>query len=167
MSIKKSVNSLLILLLLFLALLCLYMVFRLIDQSNIFTIMEWPTPRSIHDIWSFHDLTCFYRRFIKNFNSFIAHITKCVKGHIFQWTDEAKTSFQVVKQKMIEAPVQALPNFEKLFEVNCDACEVGIDIFLSQDGHLIAFFNEKLSSSKRNYPTYDLELYVIVQTLKH
>jgi hypothetical protein len=53
------------------------------DQSNIFTIMEWPTPRSIHDVRSFHDLAYFYRRFIKNFNSFIAHITKCVKGHIF------------------------------------------------------------------------------------
>jgi hypothetical protein len=137
------------------------------DQSKVTTILEWPTPKSLHDVRSFHGLASFYRRFIQNFSMLIAPITKCLKGRAFQWTEEADASFQLVKKKMKEAPVLALPDFEKIFEVNCDAFGVGIGGVLSQEGRPIAFFSEKLSGSKKNYFTYDLEFYAIVQSLKH
>jgi nicotinic acid mononucleotide adenylyltransferase len=38
---------------------------------------------------------------------------------------------------------------------------------LSQAGHPIFFFSEKLNETRRNYSSYDLEFYAIVQTLKH
>ncbi|GLT54897.1 hypothetical protein SLA2020_280560 [Shorea laevis] len=137
------------------------------DQSKVTAILEWPTPKSLHDVRSFHGLASFYRRFIRNFSTLIAPITECLKGQTFQWTEEADASFQLVKQKMTESPVLALPDFEKIFEVNCDASGVGIGGVLSQEGRPIAFFSEKLSGSKKNYSTYDLEFYAIVQSLKH
>ena len=125
-STNRSVNSLLILLLFFFFCFIVSVDGVQVDQCKIFTIVDWPTSRSIHDVRSFHDLAYFYRRFIKNFNSLIAPITECLKGYTFQWTYEAKTNFQMVKQKMIEATMLALLDFEKLFEINYDASRVGI-----------------------------------------
>jgi hypothetical protein len=139
----------------------------LADQSKIDAILGWPKLKTLHDVRSFHGLASFYRRFIRNFSTLIAPITECLKGREFKWSDEAEASFQLVKKRMTEAPVLALPDFEKVFEVNCDASGVGIGGVLSQEGRPVAFFSEKLSGSKRNYSTYDLEFYAIVQSLKH
>lgn len=68
---------------------------------------------------------------------------------------------------MNEAPVLALLDFEKIFKVNCDASGVGVGKVLSQEGCPVTFFSENLSESKKNYSTYDLEFYVIMQSLKH
>nr|GEW16372.1 hypothetical protein [Tanacetum cinerariifolium] len=78
-----------------------------VDESNVRAIVDWPTPRSIHDVRSFHGLASFYRRFIRNFSSL--------------------------------AP--GLPDFGKIFEVDCDTSNVRIGAVLSQEGHLVAFFN--------------------------
>ncbi|KAE8663201.1 putative Quercetin 3-O-methyltransferase 1 [Hibiscus syriacus] len=137
------------------------------DQSKVDAVLEWPRPRTLHDIRSFHGLASFYRRFIRNFSTLIAPITEYLKGHDFQWSEEAEAIFQLVKQKMTEAPVLALPDFDKVFEVNCDASGIGFGSVLSQAGRPVAFFSEKLSGSKKNYSTYDLEFYAIVQSLKH
>ena len=43
---------------------------------------------------------------------------------------------------------------------------VGIGAVLLQEGHLIAYFSEKLQGVTLNYPTYDKELYALVRALK-
>jgi len=100
--------------------------------------------QSIHDARSFHGLVSFYQRFIRNFSTITAPMTEALKGTFFRWTPKAQTTFEEVKVKLMQAPMLALPCFDKVFEAECDAFGVGIGGVLTQVGKPLAFFSEKL-----------------------
>jgi hypothetical protein len=56
-------------------------------------------------------------------------------------------------------PLLQFPDFNKSFEVECDASRIGLGGVLLQERKPIAYFSEKLSGPALNYSTYDKELY--------
>ena len=73
----------------------------------------------------------------------------------------------VLKDKLTHAPLLQLPDFNKTFELECDASGIGLGGVLLQDGKLVAYFSKKLSGPSLNYSTYDKELYALVRTLEN
>ena len=138
-----------------------------VDEEKVKAIQEWPTPKSVTEVRSFHGLASFYRQFVKDFSTLAAPLNEVIKKNVvFKWGEKQEEAFNALKQKLTNAPILALPNFSKSFEIECDASNIGIGAVLLQEGHPIAYFNEKLSGPTLNYSTHDKELYALVRALK-
>ena len=72
----------------------------------------------------------------------------------------------MLKDKLTHAPLLELPDFNKTFELECDASGIGLGGVLLQEGKSVAYFSEKLSEPVLNYSTYDKELYALVHTFE-
>ena len=97
----------------------------------------------------------------------MAPMIEVIKGISFKWTPKAQIVFEEIKDKLTRAPVLALPCFEKVFEVECDASGIRIVGILVQEGRPLTFFSKKLCESKYKYSTYDKEVYAIVRYLEY
>jgi hypothetical protein len=104
---------------------------------------------------------------VKDFSSLATPLTKVIKKNVgFRWGEEQEKAFQLIKEKLTNAPLFSLPNFSKTFEIECDASSIGKGAVLMQEGRPIAYFSEKLSEAALNNPTYDKELYALVRALE-
>ena len=138
-----------------------------VDKAKIEAIESWSQPKTVTQVRSFLGLAGFYRGFVRDFSTIAAPLNELTKKHVpFVWGAAQEESFMVLKDKLTHAPLLQLPDFNKTFELECDASGIGLGGVLLQDGKPVAYFSEKLSGPSLNYSTYDKELYALVRTLE-
>jgi hypothetical protein len=138
-----------------------------VDPAKIEAISSWRQPKMVTQVWSFLGLAGFYRRFAKDFGSIAAPLNEPTKKDVpFTWGDAQQYAFLLLKDRLTHAPLLQLPDFNKTFELECDASGIELGGVLLQDGKHVAYFSEKLSGPSMNYSTYDKELYALVRTLE-
>jgi len=49
-----------------------------------------------------------------------------LKSLSFKWTKEQEYTFNLLKEKLILAPLLSLPDFTKAFEIECDTSDSGV-----------------------------------------
>ncbi|GJX52024.1 putative reverse transcriptase domain-containing protein [Tanacetum coccineum] len=74
------------------------------------------------------------------------------------WTENARLSFQRLKQKLSSALILALPEGSENFVVYCGASHKGLGAVLMQREKVIAYASRQLKIHEKNYTTHDLEL---------
>lgn len=117
-----------------------------VDLEKIRVILDWPPPENITHLKGFLGLCGFYRS-LKGYSQFPTPLTDITKKGAFEWSAKAQTMFDQFKEIISSCPVLALPDFTKLFELQCDASREGVGAVLMQDMHLIVFESKKLMLS--------------------
>ncbi|GJU59114.1 putative reverse transcriptase domain-containing protein, partial [Tanacetum coccineum] len=88
------------------------------------------------------------------------------KNKTYVWGDEQEESFRILKEKLCNVPVLALPDGPNNFVFYCDASNQGFGCVLMQRGKVIVYASRQLKIHEKNYTTHDLELGAVVFALK-
>ncbi|GJV25744.1 putative reverse transcriptase domain-containing protein [Tanacetum coccineum] len=138
-----------------------------VDPTKIEAVKNWASPTTHTEIRQFLGLVGYYRRFIKDFSKIAKSLTKLTqKNKKYIWGEDQESAFQLLKQKLCEAPILALPEGNDDFVVYCDASHQGLGVVLMQREKVIAYASRQLKPHEENYTTHDLELGVVVSALK-
>ncbi|KAK9151698.1 hypothetical protein Syun_010007 [Stephania yunnanensis] len=98
-----------------------------VDSEKIRAIIDWKTPESVADIRSFLGLAGYYRRFVQDFSSIAAPMTRPTKKDVrFEWSDECEQAFCELKRRLTSAPVLTLTEPGKILNVYTDASGIGL-----------------------------------------
>jgi hypothetical protein len=95
----------------------------------------------------------FYRRFIKDFAKIAQPLTKLLQDDVpFEMNEERKLSFDVLKEKLISAPIMQPPDWNLPFELMCDASDYAVGAVLGQklgkESHVIYYASKTLNPAQ-------------------
>ena len=139
-----------------------------VDPAKIEAILNWERPKTPTEVRSLMGLAGYYRRFVQDFSKIATPLTKLTrKNEKFEWNDKYEASFQELRQRLVTAPVLALPDDKGDFVIFSDASLKGLGCVLMQHGKVIAYASRQLKTHELKYPTHDLELAAIVFALKN
>nr|GEW83874.1 putative reverse transcriptase domain-containing protein [Tanacetum cinerariifolium] len=100
-----------------------------VDPAKIEAVMNWTSPTTPTKIRQFLGLVGYYHRFIKYFSKIAKSLTILIqKDKKFVWGKDQELAFQILKQKLCEALILALPEGNDDFVVYCDAKIQGPEI---------------------------------------
>nr|GEZ66142.1 putative reverse transcriptase domain-containing protein [Tanacetum cinerariifolium] len=134
-----------------------------VDPAKIEPVKNWTSPTTPTEIRQFLGLAGYYRIFIKDFSKIAKSLTILTqKDKTFVWGKDQEMAFQILKQKLYEAPILALPEGNDDFVVYCNAPIQGLGAVLMQREKVIAYASRQLKPHEENYTTHDLELGAII-----
>lgn len=142
------------------------------NPDKILAIKNYPIPTTTKQIKGFLGLLGYYRRFIKNFAKITKPLTKCLKkGAKIEHNNEFIECFETCKKLLSNQPILQYPDFDKPFNLTCDASNVALGAVLSQ-GPIgqdlpIAYASRTLNDSERNYSTIEKECLCLVWATKY
>jgi hypothetical protein len=140
-----------------------------VDPAKIQVIHDWPTPTTLNELQSFLGLANFYHGFMLGFSHIAWALNQVTKGGgraKFMWGKEKQRAFNDLKHRLCSSPVLSLPDLQQPFKIETDASDYVVGAVLTQHGHPVAYHSETLFDTVQKYPTYDKEMYSIVQACR-
>lgn len=115
----------------------------------------------------------YYRRFIKDNAKISRPLNDLLrKDFKFEWTESCQRAFDLLKQKLTEAPILAFPDFSQEFILYTDASQQAVSYILGQKDNqgrerVVFYGGRSLRPAERNWGISDLEGLALVEGIRH
>ena len=119
------------------------------DEKKIETIKNLQSPKTQKQVRSFLGLINYYAKFIDHLAELACPLYDLTpKGRKFVWSQDCQESFEILKNKLCEAPILIQPDLNKIFHLQTDASDKAVGAILMQEVdnvmHPIGYFSRKL-----------------------
>ncbi|KAL3681416.1 hypothetical protein R1sor_024372 [Riccia sorocarpa] len=147
-----------------------------INPRKIDCILQIPIPETVRDLRKFLGCTGYYRRFIFRYAVITTPLTALLQDLVdFFWSEHCQASFELLKLKLVEAPIIRSPDWTLPFHMLVDTSTTATGSVLSQldennKDHPIYYASRQLSKAERNYAATELEclgMIFSVQKFRH
>ena len=98
-------------------------------------------------------LANFYHRFVLGFSHITWPLSQVTKGGVKEklfLLESQQKAFVELKHHLSSAPVLTLLDFQKPFEIEIDASDYAIGVFLTQKGYPMEYHSETMPETVRN-----------------
>ena len=137
------------------------------DPAKLSALQNWKTPMNVHDVRSFLGFGNYFRKFVQAYSTLVLPLTELTKKDVpFEWTPKCENAFRELIWNLTNAPVLAIADPQKPYEVVCDASGWALGAVLLQDGRPIAFESRKMAPAELNYTVSEQELLAVVYALR-
>ncbi|KAL4368360.1 hypothetical protein GQ457_05G027440 [Hibiscus cannabinus] len=138
-----------------------------IDKAKIEVISKLPPPTTVKGIRSFLGHAGFYRRFIEDFSKITKPLCSLLeKDKQFEFNEDCTKAFNLLKQKLVTAPIVEPPDWKLPFELMCDASDYAVGAVLGQRKgkifHPIYYASKTLNDAQVNYTTTEKEMLAVI-----
>uniref|UniRef100_A0A8C7ZZC5 Reverse transcriptase/retrotransposon-derived protein RNase H-like domain-containing protein n=1 Tax=Oryzias sinensis TaxID=183150 RepID=A0A8C7ZZC5_9TELE len=133
------------------------------DPKKVEAISKAPRPENVQLLRSFLGTCGFLMKCIPNYANLSEPLRKLTrKGQVWEWTNEAESSFQVMKEALVSEPCLAYFKLGAPTVVISDASPVGLDtvsLQTQQDGRNkpVAYASHSLTPTERRYSQIERE----------
>ena len=109
----------------------------------------------------------FYRRFIRDFSKIARPLCRLLeKDAKFNFDESCQYSFEEIKSRLVEAPIMAKPDWNKEFEIMCNASGYAMGAALRQKAdkmfRAIYYSSKTFNEAKENYSITENEMLAMV-----
>ena len=138
-----------------------------VDQAKVSIIKTLLPPTTVKGIRNFLGHASFYRTFIKDFSKIARPLCRLLeKDAKFNFDESCQYSFEEIKSRLVKAPIMAKPDWNKEFEIMCDASDYAMGAVLGQKAdkvfRAIYYSSKTFNEAQENYLTTEKEMLAMV-----
>ena len=125
-------------------------------------------PKSKRELMKHLGLINWFSPFLPNLSQRLSKITDLLKKTSkFEWNNQHKKIIEQIKTEIANKPMLVFPDYNEVFEIECDASENGIGGVIFQKQGIVGYYSRKLTAPETRYPINEKEALSIIAVISN